>query len=215
MNDSSRTILWVTIFSIAFAYVESSVVVYLRAIYYPEGFVFPLKMVSWEHLTVELSREAATMVMLAGVGILAGKSPWLKFGYFMISFGVWDVFYYVWLKAVLDWPSSVLEWDVLFLIPLPWISPVIAPVLISLLMITCGVLLVTRLARGQHFRPTFLSWVFGAAATIIILYSFISDTAATLGDAMPAPYAYPLLLAALLLYAAGFVLACRPPVKRA
>ena len=39
--------LWVVVFAIAFAWVESAVVVYLRKIYFPGGFSFPL-VVQWE-----------------------------------------------------------------------------------------------------------------------------------------------------------------------
>jgi len=104
--DTCRRIVWVSVFGVAFAFVESSVVVYLRSLYYPEGFTFPLKMMSTSHIGVELAREAATVVMLAAVGILAGTTGWQRFGYFLVVFGVWDVFYYVWLKVILDWPSA-------------------------------------------------------------------------------------------------------------
>jgi len=205
-----RNIFWVSIFAVAFAYVESSVVVYLRAIYYPTGFEFPLKLISTHHLTVELAREAATIVMLAVAGILAGGKGWEKFGYFLIAFGVWDVFYYVWLKVVLNWPLSLTDWDVLFLIPLPWIGPVIAPVVISLMMIVCGVIIVIRLSRGHHFRPVLVTWLLAFSATLVVLYSFTLDIAATLQFQMPAPYRYELLITGLLVYAAAFVTACRP-----
>jgi hypothetical protein len=204
-----RRLLWVSVFAVAFAFVESSVVVYLRAIYYPEGFEFPLVMVSWEHLTVELLREAATILMLVAAGVLAGKKPWERFGYFLVAFGVWDIFYYVWLKVLLDWPVSILDWDVLFLIPVPWIGPVIAPVAISILMVMCGVLMVKRVRAGKHFRPTILSWALSFIATGIILYSFVYDTPATLGERMPEPYLYWMLVAGLVLYTVGFAVACR------
>ena len=124
---TSRTILLVSVFAVAFALVESSVVVYLRLLYYPEGFAFPLKPALMSHVAVEVSREVATIVMLAVVGLIAGRSRWQRFSYFMIAFGVWDIFYYVWLKIMLNWPASLLDWDVLFLIPVPWIGPVVAP----------------------------------------------------------------------------------------
>lgn len=37
-----KKIVWLILFSIAMGYLESAVVVYLREIYYPNGFVFPL-----------------------------------------------------------------------------------------------------------------------------------------------------------------------------
>ncbi len=203
-------LLWVGLFAVAFAFVESSVVVYLRSIYYPDGFTFPLHLVEERHLLVELLRELSTILMLVAVGVLAGRRGWERFAYFMIAFGVWDVFYYVWLKAVLDWPSSITEWDVLFLIPLVWIGPVIAPVLVSLMMITCGVLLLRRLDGGQPFRPGFRSWALSIIATLLLLYSFMADTGATLGGDAPEPYGYGFLAVGLVLYGLSFFFACVP-----
>jgi len=135
---STRMILLVGVFAMAFAFVESSVVVYLRQISYPEGFAFPLKPGITSQIAVEVSREFATIVMLIAIGMIAGTNRWQRFSYFLIGFGVWDIFYYVWLKLILDWPSSLLDWDILFLLPIPWIGPVIAPVLVSLVMIAGG-----------------------------------------------------------------------------
>jgi hypothetical protein len=144
--------------------------------------------------------------MLAAGAILAGTTGWQRFGFFLICFGVWDIFYYVWLKVLLDWPLSVMDWDVLFLIPVPWIGPVIAPVLISLLMVICGWLIVRRL--GNRFRPGLMSWISASCATLIILYSFVGDLPATLRGAMPQEYNYWLLGMGLVLYAASCYLAC-------
>lgn len=203
--DVPKKFFALSAFAIAFAFVESSVVVYLRALYYPEGFFFPLKVLPSEHLSVELAREAATVVMLASVGILAGEKAWNKFAYFIIVFGVWDIFYYVWLKVLLDWPQSLTEWDVLFLIPLPWIAPVIAPVLISIFLIIAGILIV----RNADFQPKAGAWVLAVAGSGSILYSFMHDTDATLRGAMPLPYEYGWLIAGLVFYCAALLLLLR------
>lgn len=205
-------LLWVTLFGVSFAFIESSVVVYLRSIYYPEGFTFPLKLMNQAHLLVELVREAATILMLAAVGVLAGRGWWERFGFFVIAFGVWDIFYYVWLKVALDWPSSLFDWDILFLIPLPWVGPVVAPVLISVLMIVFGYLIVVRIDNAKAFNPRSLSWSLAIAGVVLAFYSFIQDVDATLHRAMPSPYGYELLLAALVLFTASFISACRNPV---
>src|SRR5215468_561177 len=97
-----------TVYAVAMAYLESAVVVYLRRLYYPQGFDFPLVIVDIPTLLIELGREAATIVMLATVGIAAGRTKVGKFAYFLLLFGVWDIFYYVWLKAFLGWPDSLL-----------------------------------------------------------------------------------------------------------
>ena len=206
-----RAIFWLSTFAIAFAFVESSVVVYLRAIYYPDGFEFPLRLIGDGHLVVELVRECATIVILVAAGVLAGKTAWERFGFFLLGFGVWDIFYYVWLKVFLDWPATLADWDVLFLIPVPWIGPVVAPVLISLLMVVCGILIVIRVSSGQLFEPGPPSWILSICATVIILYSFMGDLAATLRGAMPQPYDYWLLVVGLALYGGAFGLACHRP----
>ncbi len=197
------------VFAIAFAAVESAVVVYLRAFYYPEGFSLPLKILSRNHLWVELARELATMVMLASVAVLAGVNRWQKFAYFLIAFGVWDIFYYLWLKVMVNWPSSIFEWDILFLLPVPWIGPVIAPVLVSFFMILGGLAILREDQRAGVFRPGGWAWLLSGAASALILYSFMRDTDATLGFQLPKPYGYELLMAGVVLYVVSLYLTVR------
>jgi len=208
VNNIPRTVVWISVFAITFAFVETSVVVYLRALYSPAGFEFPLQLVSISHLQVELGREAATFGILVSVAALAGRMRWEQFAYFLIAFGVWDIFYYVWLKVAIDWPASLTDWDVLFLIPLPWIGPVVAPVIISVVMIVCGVILLRRLRDGKSFRPRLVSWSFSIIATALILYSFINDVPATLQGASPQPYLYTVFGGGVLLYITSFWIAC-------
>lgn len=197
------------LFGVAFGYVESAIVVYLRALIYPDGFRFPLRIFSEQLLVIELCREAATLLMLLAVATAMGRRFWERFGYFCILFGVWDICYYVWLKITIDWPASLLDWDILFLIPLPWISPVIAPVLISIAMIVAGVGITNLYHRSGHLRAGVVTWVAGVVATLLILYSFMRDTGATLHQQMPQPYAHGLLIAGLVLYLVGYVVAYR------
>ncbi len=118
----------VAAYAIAMAWVESAVVYYLRLMLnriepYQAN---PLPIFGGLG-PAELMRELATMVMLATVGILAGNTGRSRFGYSLIAFGVWDIFYYVFLKVLTDWPHSIFDWDILFLIPLPWWGPLLAP----------------------------------------------------------------------------------------
>ena len=209
-----RKIFWILVFSIAMALVEAAVVAYLRALYYPEGFAFPLELITVRHFIVELGREAATIFMLLSVAALIGKRFWEKFAYFVICFGFWDIFYYVWLKLALGWPSSLLDWDILFLIPLPWIGPVIAPVSIAIMMILAGLLIIALYKRGYDFRPSFLTWVLTIIGTLTILYSFMRDTGAGLHQQMPLPYRYDLLIAGEILYVLALFLAWRNTVHK-
>jgi hypothetical protein len=191
-------------FAVTFALVEAAVVVYLRALYYPEGFQFPLSVMNWHHVTVEIAREGATMLMLTSVALLAGGSRWERVGYFLIAFAVWDIFYYVWLKIFLDWPQSILDWDVLFLIPLPWIGPVIAPVLISVALILAGCIMIAHEKRSAGFRIRWAEALTALVSTGVLLYSFMIDTKATLYGANPEPYNY--LLFALGMTGYGLIL---------
>jgi hypothetical protein len=197
-------IIMTALFGMAMAFFEAAVVVYLRELYYPHGFSFPLRLIPLRLIYIELFREAATIIMLTVVAGLAGKKFWERFGYFIILFGVWDIFYYIWLKITVNWPSSLLEYDILFLIPLPWVGPVIAPVLVAILMVVFGFLITVLYARGYTFKPTAFTWTLSIAATTILLYSFMRDTDATLRQQMPHDYPYILLIAGLLLYMVAF-----------
>ncbi len=202
-----HAIIWVSIFAVAFAFVEAAVVVYLRSIYYPEGFSFPLKLIPLAHLTVELARELSTMVMLGTVGVLAGSTRWSRFAFFAIAFGVWDIFYYIWLKVALDWPASLFDWDVLFLIPVPWIGPVIAPVVISFLLIAAGLMILRKESSGTTFKPGKRAWALAALGTAIILFTFVWDFDATLRFQMPQPYRYDIFLIGVACYVGALVAA--------
>ena len=114
MNLIIKNTIWVILFSIAMAYLESAVVVYLREIYYPEGFIFPLTPIDSTIAITEFWREVATLVMLLGIGILTGKSAPQRLAFFLLSFAIWDIFYYVFLYVLLGWPASLMTWDILF-----------------------------------------------------------------------------------------------------
>ncbi len=179
MNRSSlklwHLLLFTGIFAIAMGILEAIVVIYLRDNYYPQGFDFPLVFLSPQMLTIEWIREAATIIMLMAVGILAGKNNLQRFLFFLFTFAVWDIAYYLGLKWLIGWPASLFTWDVLFLIPLPWISPVLAPVICSLTMILFSVLLFIPEERGYVIRIKNIEWVLLVTGSLIILYSFMQD----------------------------------------
>ena len=143
MHQFRRTLLLVCIFSIAMGFLESAVVIYLRELYYPSGFKFPLIALPANITLVEIIREASTMIMLVLIGFFAGKNTTQRFSFFLFSFAVWDIFYYLFLKVFTGWPESLFTWDLLFLIPLPWIGPVITPCILSLTMILTPSFLLT------------------------------------------------------------------------
>jgi hypothetical protein len=169
----------VVIYAGAMAWVESAVVFYLRSImdriepYQPN----PLPVIGG-FAAVELPRELATLVMLFAVGMLAGRTWRARFGYAVIAFGVWDIFYYVFLKMICDWPHSLLDWDILFLLPVPWWGPVLAPILISGLMILWGTFASQFERRHIPAPANSRAWVLNFAGVALALYVFMADSIA-------------------------------------
>jgi len=146
--------LFATIFALAFGFVEATVVVYLSAAAgllpgytgtlaevqrlakatQPEAIdisQFPPSL-----MTVEVLREAATIVMLVSVALLTASRTRERCAVFLWTFALWDISYYVGLWATIRWPTSLIDFDVLFLIPVPWIAQVWFPLLVSLLTLT-------------------------------------------------------------------------------
>ncbi|HEY1044819.1 MAG TPA: hypothetical protein VGF79_00175 [Bacteroidia bacterium] len=172
---SSGKICFVIIFSIAMAFLESAVVIYLRELYYPEGFGFPLKSMDKTLMLTELLRELATIIMLISIGYLSSQNKRERFAIFLLSFAVWDIFYYVFLKALLNWPLGLNDWDILFLLPLPWYGPVWAPVLISIMMILYAMLLLNSLKTGFPFKHHIRDIIMISLGTTMVLYSMMED----------------------------------------
>ncbi len=204
-NNYRRKLIYVSLFAVSFAFVEAAVVVYLRDLYYPQGFHFPLRMLIDRNLIIELIREFTTIVMMASVAGLAGRKFWERFGYFLIIFGVWDICFYVWLKVTLGWPESLFTWDVLFLLPAPWLGPVLAPILVSAAMIFIGADITRRFAKGIEIRPGLIHWLGVLAGSALVLYSFMNDTAASLHEQMPAPYKWEFFLTGIALYIITYI----------
>ncbi|MBL7933876.1 MAG: hypothetical protein JNL60_18375 [Bacteroidia bacterium] len=213
MNNFRKTISWVIVFSIAMGFLESAVVVYLRELYYSDGFQFPLRTIPVNIARVEFFRELATIFMLVGVGVIAGKTKLERFAYFVFSFAIWDLFYYVFLFVCLDWPESLATWDILFLIPLPWVGPVWAPCLLCLLMIFGSVCIIYRIQKGNEVFINKSQWFLMISGAVICItafmwdyYEYVSGTVnywsflstrqlfEELGSYMPKEFNYPLFL---------------------
>jgi hypothetical protein len=179
MGESlSRKCRWwiVVIYAVAMAWVEAAVVYYLRTMFdrIDPHQSHPLPIVGGLG-TAELVREAATLVMLLAVGVLSGRSWRGRLGYTAIAFGVWDIFYYVFLRVLCGWPHSLLDWDVLFLLPLPWWGPVLAPVLISSLMIVWGTLASSEEPFLMPGPGEGKAWVLTCLGVLLALYLFMAD----------------------------------------
>ncbi len=128
-----------------------------------------------ELVSIEWIREITTLIMLAAVGIIAGKNNLQRLMYFLFAFGVWDIFYYVALKVLIGWPASLLTWDLLFLIPVSWLSPVLAPVICSLTMIMMALLITSRQEKGFTVDSRPVDWIIISVGAAIILYTFLYD----------------------------------------
>jgi len=167
-----KNLILVSLFAIAMAYLESAVVVYLRAMYGIEDLLRDINLAPDMYTAIEIGREAATLIMLAAVGIIAGINWPKKIGFFFLAFGIWDIFYYIWLYVFIQWPKSLFEWDILFLIPLPWWGPVIAPILISILLISIGYLLL----NDVQFKISSIDWIIFILSIVVLLYTFTEDS---------------------------------------
>jgi hypothetical protein len=146
------------VFAAAFGFLEAVVVVYLRAAigllpgyhgtlsdvvrmsgqYYAQSQAitqFPQSLLSLEAL-----REAATILMLLTVALLTSANSRARAAVFLWTFAIWDIVYYAGLWSTVRWPLSFKDPDVLFLIPVPWLSPVWFPLLVSALALAAVLL---------------------------------------------------------------------------
>jgi hypothetical protein len=174
-RNSLALFIGATIFAVAMGYLESADVVYLREIYYPEGFAFPLKIMNMQIALTEILREFATLIMLAAVGCIAGRSRLEKFGIFVYAFGIWDIFYYVFLKLLLGWPDSLFTWDILFLLPTTWVGPVLAPVINATSMVIFGGLIWFFQSKGQLVPVKMREWALLVSGSLIVILAYIED----------------------------------------
>lgn len=212
MKQSCRWIA-VVVFAAAMAWVEAAVVLDLRRMV---NRIEPYQPHPLPEMGIigraELVREAATLVMLGAIGWLAGSTRRSRLGYAAAAFGVWDILYYVFLRALTGWPRSLLDWDVLFLLPLPWWGPVLAPVLISVLMIVGGTLMAVHADRGVQLWPPTWTIGMGAGGAVFALYAFMADALraadggeSALREMLPIWFNWPLFAVALAMMAVPVV----------
>ena len=228
----ARSLAALVLFGLAFGYVEGAVVVDLRAIYEPlhdrlrperpPGDLFPLLSLEElrdEHplhvqrLWVELGREFATLVMLAAVPWTFSRNFREWIAGFMVGFGVWDLIYYATLKLCLGWPESLLTWDILFLLPLPWSGPVLAPGLVSISIIGAGIVLLGREASGRPVPLRVWDWVAIVGGGLVVIVAFCWDGRSVLRGAMPGPFPWLVFAGGEAIGLAAFGRACFRTVR--
>jgi hypothetical protein len=213
-----RTVVALLLFGAAFGYLEAAVVSYLRQLHEPArqrfhpgrpaSELFPLLTLDQlraagsdqqRTLLAEIGREAATILMLAAIALAVARNAAQWAAAFVVAFGAWDLAFYLFLEVLLRWPASLFTWDILFLIPVPWASPVLAPVLVSAVMIGTGVWHLRMEARGRHvgIRPAEWAGILLGAAIIVI--SFAMDYRNLMAGAMPHPFHWSVFSAGLLM----------------
>ena len=200
---------WLVVFAAAMGFLEAAVVVYLRELYYPDGFHLPFVPLPDRILLTELVRELTTLIMLLAVAMIAGRDRLDRFFVFGFLFGVWDIVYYVGLWLFLGWPESLFTWDILFLIPVAWLGPVFYPVLISVLLIA-GFLAHERLTgRGKTLRLSGIEWAVAYTGGVVIVIAFCWNWRTVAEGTVPMSFPVWLfaagLLAGLVPFARGFL----------
>jgi hypothetical protein len=174
-ENHTRQLIIISIFAIAMGFLEAAVVYYIRMLYYPEGFSFPLKSLELHIAAVEIVREIATLLMLITVAYLTGKRLADRFAWFIYCFALWDIFYYVFLYVTLGWPQSLLTWDVLFLIPLTWVGPVLAPLINSFMMILLAFVILHKMRNSTTNLIGIISWLMLIAGSLIVIYGYVEE----------------------------------------
>ena len=218
IGSSRRTILSLILFGIAFGYLEAAVVVYLRTLSQPIrlaaglplGELFPLVNVArlgpyLRLVKIELAREAATLIMLAAVALAAARTfqGWLAA--FSLAFGIWDLAFYASLKVLIGWPESLLTWDLLFLLPVPWSGPVLAPAIVAASLATGGVLGLMRTPS----RVGWFSWTLLALGGALLLASFTWDWRQIVNSAVPRQFPWGIFAVGEILGVLGFLRAVK------
>lgn len=198
----------VVAYGLAMAYLESAVVVYLRdALAIEPDAIFPLRdpAAVGSLAAIEVGREAATVVMLAAVGWLAGRTWLERLAWVAVAFGVWDIGYYAWLWVFSGWPPSLDTWDLLFLIPVPWVGPVWAPVTVSLGLAGFGLAGAARLRAGERLRLGPAAALAGLAGGLLVVLSFTLDAGRIMDGGLPSNFPWYLFATGMLLGAWGAV----------
>jgi membrane-associated protease RseP (regulator of RpoE activity) len=177
-----RVAIWstaavVVAFGVAMGYVEAAVVVYLRSAMQTGSAVLAQDPAAFRMFEgIEFARELATLVMIAAVGWLAGRTRLERLAWAAVVFGAWDIVYYAVLRTVVGWPPSPVAWDILFLVPVPWVGPVWAPLVVSAALVGFGLAAARRLRAGRRIVVGPLRALAGLAGGGLVVLSFLVDS---------------------------------------
>ncbi len=200
----------VVLFASAMGFLEAICVVYLRGKLFSPGTDTQEIVAQLGRFGIEHIREACTIVMLMTVAWLAAFNVRTRTAMFFLMFGVWDITYYIGLRVFTGWPDSILEWDCLFLMPVPWFGPVLAPVLISVFMVVCCILVILREAGGSRWRITFPAPALVGLGFGLWYWSFLKDSDAIMaGGYHGVIYSWPLFFGGMVFAVIGVFIAGR------
>jgi hypothetical protein len=216
-------ILSLILFGIAFGYVEASVVVYLRmlaepirqAAGLPLNDLFPLTRPEQlgpylKIVRIEVVREAATLFMLVAVALAVARNFRTWLAAFSVAFGVWDLVFYASLKALIGWPASIFTWDLLFLLPVPWTGPVLAPSIVAATLTIGGI---AGLIRTPERVPR-ISWALLVLGGAILLASFMWDWQSIVNGGVPGRFPWTVFAIGEAIGVAGLIHAIRRKADR-
>ncbi len=210
------TAIAVLAFGIAMGYLEATVVVYLRAALGLDAVVPVVEPGEFDaYAGIEIARELATLVMIAAVGWLAGRSWLERLAWAAVVFGTWDIVYYGGLWLTIDWPPALDAWDVLFLVPMTWVGPVWAPMAVSAALVGFGLTAAARQRVGPAIAVGRRDMVIALAGGSLVILSFLIDADRVVaGDTSPWS-AWPLFWLGMALTAAAAVTALWRAATRA
>ncbi len=195
------------------AYLESAVVVYLqRALSMTPQTLFPLRSRSVLGTlgSIEVGREIATLVMLVTVGWLAGKTRLDRLAWIAVAFGIWDIGYYFFLWVFIGWPTSFGSYDLLFLLPVPWVGPVWAPITVSVALVVFGLLVARRVRAGELVLFRLRDGALMTLGGLVVIFSFTFHFRSILDGSVPHSFDWPVFFLGMALAVLGVVSLSRP-----
>ncbi|MCF7885109.1 MAG: hypothetical protein K9M80_01320 [Candidatus Marinimicrobia bacterium] len=167
--------------------------------YQPGNPFFPVIVIQNKHLIIEIFREIFSLTVVFLIAYLSGNNYREKFAALMFTFGLWDIFYYIWLFIIHQWPPSWMTWDVLYRVPIMWTGPVIAPLIVSVCLVSSALIIFYIEHNKIEIEFTSGMWIFEIIAGTGVIISFVWNSQSTLRGAWPGGFPWWLFLPSILL----------------